>query len=97
MAKRRSGEEERVRSIAEIRGSYGLADEEFRVLAEGSRNRQVRTVLGREARKPPQKLVPTRQAVMGTAKLDAPPEVEARRAQRAAPENETARTRNDET
>jgi hypothetical protein len=75
-AKRRV--EERVRSIAEIRGRYGLADEEFRVLAEGDPDRTKGTVVGRERRATARKLVATEQAVMGTARLDQPESVRAR-------------------
>lgn len=72
-----------MRSIAEIRGQYGLAEDEFRVLAEGNRDRTVGTVLGRERRAAPKKMVPVQQAVMGTAKLEQPQEVASRRPAKA--------------
>lgn len=68
---------EPVRSLAEIRGQYGL-DEPFEVLAEGPRDRRAGTVVGRQQRAPAQKLVPVAQAVMGTARLDVPAEVQPR-------------------
>ena len=78
MTKERRSGEEKVRSIAEIRGQYGLADEEFRVLAEGSKDRTVGTVLGREPRPVAKRMIPTEQAVMGTARLEQPKEVKTR-------------------
>lgn len=68
---------EPVRSLAEIRGQYGL-DEPFQVLAEGPRDRKTGTVVGRQQRAPAKKLVPVAQAVMGTARLEVPREVHAR-------------------
>jgi hypothetical protein len=71
--------EERVRSLAEIRGRYGLGEEQFQALAEGDRDRRVGTVVGRQRRAAARKFVPTGQAVMGTARLEAPPSVQERK------------------
>ncbi len=74
-AKRRA--EARVRSIDEIRGRYGLAEERFQSLPEGDRDRRVGTVAGRQPRARARKFVASRQALMGTARLETPAVVRA--------------------
>ncbi len=61
-----------VRSLADIRGRYGLAEERFEVLAEGPRDRRAPTSLGRRPQPPVQKYVAVEQSVMGTARLERP-------------------------
>ncbi len=77
--------EERVRSIEEIRGRYGLGEEEFRALPEGHKDRRVGTVVGRQQHAPAKKFVATEQAVMGTARLEPPVEVAVQRLSKAEP------------